>query len=221
MTSQSLLCLASGSPRRRQLLDSLGVPFFVRSAASEVEEVVLGEGRGEEAEAVALGRAEAKGKAVLADLLVEQHPVRTVLAADTVVHLGRRLLDKPADREQALEFLQTLSGQRHGVVTALWFHHAGAVHTSWRRTWVEFDELTPELMEAYVDTGEPFDKAGGYGIQGPGAALIRGIEGCYYNVMGLPVNDTYRLLKESGFCWRLGGPTRASSPSGRDRLGTP
>lgn len=210
MTSQTLLCLASVSPRRRQLLESLGVPFFVRSADSEVEEAVLGEGRGEEAEQVALGRAEAKGRAVLAELLAEQHPVSTVLAADTVVHLGPRLLDKPADREQALEFLSTLSGRRHGVVTALWFHHAGETHTSYRRTWVEFDELSPELMADYVDTREPFDKAGGYGIQGPGAALIRGIEGCYYNVMGLPVNDTYRLLKESGFRWRLGGPTRAA-----------
>lgn len=206
----TLLCLASHSPRRKQLLEELGVPFFVRSAASDVEEVVIGTGRGEEAEQVALGRAEAKGRAVLAELAAEQHPVRTVLAADTVVHLGSRLLDKPADRAEALEFLTTLSGQRHGVITALWFAHLGEVHTSWRRTWVEFDVLTQELMEAYVDTGEPYDKAGGYGIQGPGAALIQGIEGCYYNVMGLPVNDTYRLLTTSGFRWKLGGPARAA-----------
>lgn len=186
------------------------MPFFVRSAPADTEEEVLGEGRGEEAEHVAAGRAEAKGRAVLERLVGEQHPVRTVLAADTVVHLGDRILDKPADPEQAMEFLNALSGRRHGVITALWFSHLGAVHTSWRRTWVEFDALTPELMQAYVETGEPFDKAGGYGIQGPGAALIRGIEGCYYNVMGLPVNDTYRLLTESGFRWRLGGPPRAT-----------
>ena len=210
MTSHTLLCLASHSPRRRALLEELGVPFFVRSAAADVEEGVIGEGRGEEAEKVAAGRAEAKGRAVLTELAREDHPVKTVLAADTVVHLQDRVLDKPGDRQQALEFLSTLSGRRHGVITALWFSHLGTVHTSWRRTWVEFDTLTPELMEAYIDTGEPFDKAGGYGIQGPGAALIRGIEGCYYNVMGLPINDTYRLLIESGFRWRLGGPTRAA-----------
>jgi septum formation protein len=210
MTAHTLLCLASHSPRRRQLLESLGVPFFVRSAPAEVEEVVLGEGRGEQAEQVAAGRAEAKGRAVLEVLRREQHPVTTVLAADTVVHLGRRIMDKPADREQALEFLSALSGRRHGVVTGLWFFHLGQEHSSWRRTWVEFDSLSRELTEAYVDTGEPFDKAGGYGIQGPGAALIRGIEGCYYNVMGLPVNDTYRLLRESGFRWKLGGPARAA-----------
>lgn len=204
-----LLCLASHSPRRRQLLEALGVPFFVRSAPADTEEEVLGEGRGEEAEHVAAGRAQAKGRAVLEALAAEQHPVSTVLAADTVVHLGERVLDKPADRDQAIEFLTTLSGRRHGVITALWFSHRGTVHTSWRRTWVEFDALGQDLMEAYVETGEPFDKAGGYGIQGPGAALVRGIEGCYYNVMGLPVNDTYRLLTESGFRWRLGGPPRA------------
>lgn len=207
--TNTLLCLASHSPRRRQLLEQLGVPFFVRSTSAEVEEQVCGTGRGEDAEHVAAGRAAVKGRAILSQLDQEQHPVLTVLAADTVVHLKDRLLDKPADRTQALEFLSTLSGQRHGVVTALWFSHQGTVHTSWRRTWVEFDTLSRELMEAYVDTGEPYDKAGGYGIQGPGAALIRGIEGCYYNVMGLPVNDTYRLLTESGFRWRLGGPTRA------------
>jgi septum formation protein len=208
MTSP-LLCLASHSPRRRQLLEQLGVPFFVRSSAAEVEEQVCGVGRGEQAEQVAAARAEAKGRAILESLRQEQHPVLTVLAADTVVHLRERLLDKPADRAQALEFLSTLSGQRHGVVTALWFAHQGGVHTRWRRTWVEFDRLSPQLMEAYVDTMEPYDKAGGYGIQGPGAALVRGIEGCYYNVMGLPVNDTYHLLSESGFRWRLGGPPRA------------
>jgi MAF protein len=174
-----------------------------------VEEGIVGEGRGAEAEQVAAGRAEVKGLAVLAELAQEDHPILTVLAADTVVHLQDRVLDKPANRQQALEFLSALSGRRHGVITALWFSHLGTVHTSWRRTWVEFDSLSPELMEAYVDTGEPFDKAGGYGIQGPGAALVKGIEGCYYNVMGLPVNDTYRLLTESGFRWRLGGPSRA------------
>jgi septum formation protein len=211
----ALLCLASHSPRRRQLLEQLGVPFFVRSAPSEVEEEIVGEGRGEQAEQVAAARAEAKGRAVLNVLAAEEHPVRTVLAADTVVHLQDRLLDKPADRAEALEFLRALSGRRHGVITALWFAHGATVHTCWRRTWVEFDTLTAELMEAYVDTGEPYDKAGGYGIQGPGAALVRGIEGCYYNVMGLPVNDTYRLLLESGFRFRLGGPFRAA-PGGRD-----
>ncbi len=198
------LCLASHSPRRRSLLETLGVPFEVRSAPSDTEEAIISEGRGEEAEEVASARARTKGEAVLEIYRQEGREV-SVLAADTVVHLGTRLLDKPADRDQALEFLQTLSGRRHGVVTGLWFYHCGQVYARWRRTWVDFDELSREMMEGYVDTGEPYDKAGGYGIQGSGAALVRGIEGCYYNVMGLPVNDTYRLLTESGFRWRWGG----------------
>ncbi len=198
------LCLASHSPRRRSLLESLGVPFEVRSAPSEAEEAISSEGRGEEAETVASERARTKGEAVLEVYRQEGREV-SVLAADTVVHLGTRMLDKPADRDQALEFLETLSGRRHGVVTGLWFFHDGKVTRRWLRTWVEFDELSQELMQAYVDTREPYDKAGGYGIQGPGAALVRGIEGCYYNVMGLPVNETYRLLTESGFRWRWGG----------------
>lgn len=211
MSRETLLCLASHSPRRRELLQQLGVPFFVRSAAAEVEENVPAQGRGEEAELVASHRAQAKGQAVLAELLQEKHPVQTVLAADTVVHLGSELLDKPQDRAQALAFLEALSGRRHGVVTALWFSHQGRASTTWRRTWVDFDQLCSSLREAYVDTGEPFDKAGGYGIQGPGAALVRAIEGCYYNVMGLPLNETYRLLTGAGFCWRLGAPPRAQS----------
>ena len=199
------LCLASHSPRRRSLLEALGVPFVVRSAPDDTEEAILSEGRGEEAELVALGRAESKGEAVSRLFLAEGVDDVSVLAADTVVHLGQRMLDKPADRPAAIEFLRALSGQRHGVVTALWFSHRGTVQTRWVRTWVQFDQLADDLIEAYVDTGEPYDKAGGYGIQGPGAALVKGLEGCYYNVMGLPVNETYRLLRECGFSWRFGG----------------
>lgn len=199
------LCLASHSPRRRSLLEALGIPFEVRSAPEQTEQAILGEGRGEEAELVALARAQAKGEAVLHSYKSESAGQVSVLAADTVVHLGQVLLDKPVGQAQAREFLQTLSGQRHGVVTALWFWHSGQAHTRWVRTWVDFDRLSDELIASYVATGEPFDKAGGYGIQGPGAVLIRGVEGCFYNVMGLPLNETYRLFQEAGFPWRLGG----------------
>ena len=205
------LCLASHSPRRRSLLEALGVPLVVYSAPSETEEAVVGEGRGEEAELVASARAESKGEAVLHLLKGEGRDDVSILAADTVVHLGRTLLDKPADPDQAAEFLRTLSGQRHGVITALWFHHRGRVHTRWVRTWVDFDDLSEELIADYVSTDEPYDKAGGYGIQGPGSVLVRGVEGCFYNVMGLPVNETFRLLQESGFRWRLGGERIGSS----------
>ncbi len=205
------LCLASHSPRRRSLLEALGVPFVVRSAPSETEEAIVGEGRGEEAELVASARAESKGEAVLHLFKKESEENVSILAADTVVHLGRTLLDKPADPSQAAEFLRTLSGQRHGVVTALWFYHQGRAHSRWVRTWVDFDDLSEELIADYIGTSEPYDKAGGYGIQGPGSVLVRGVEGCFYNVMGLPVNETFRLLQETGFRWRLGGEWIGSS----------
>lgn len=203
--SQSLLCLASHSPRRRRLLETLGVPFFVRAAGDEVEEEVLGEGRGQQAEQVALGRATVKGRAVAKSLRVESHPVTTVLAADTVVHLDDTILDKPAHKEEAESFLRQLSGARHGVVTALWLTHQGQEWTCWKRTWVDFDQLDEVLIDAYVQTGEPFDKAGGYGIQGAGGSMIRGIEGCYFNVMGLPLHRTRLLLREAGLRWPLFG----------------
>ncbi len=205
MTSHNLLCLASHSPRRRRLLEELGVPFFARPAPDSVEESIAGVGRGGEAELVAAGRARAKGEAILRDLLeVEGQVSPSVLAADTVVHLGARLFDKPSDSEQAFEFLRTLSGRRHGVVTALWLFHGDTVHEVWRRTWVDFDELSESLIASYVETGDPFDKAGGYGIQGPGATLIKGVEGCYYNVVGLPLRDLRVLLAQAGFPWEFG-----------------
>lgn len=205
MTSHNLLCLASHSPRRRRLLEELGVPFFARSAPDTVEDAISGTGRGEEAELVALGRARVKGEAILGELRnLEGHRSPSVLAADTVVHLGARLFDKPADSEQALEFLRSLSGRRHGVVTALWLFHSDTVYEVWRRTWVDFDDLSEELMTAYIETGDPFDKAGGYGIQGPGATLIKGVEGCYYNVVGLPLRDLRVLLAQAKFPWHFG-----------------
>lgn len=182
-----------------------GGPIFARSAPDSVEESVVGAGRGGEAELVAAGRARAKGESILQELReVDGQVSPSVLAADTVVHLGERLFDKPSDPQQAFEFLRTLSGRRHGVVTALWLYHAQTVHEVWRRTWVDFDDLSEELIASYVATGDPFDKAGGYGIQGPGATLIKGVEGCYYNVVGLPVRELRVLLAQAGFPWKFG-----------------
>ncbi len=202
MDNTALLCLASHSPRRRRLLETLGVPFFVRAAAEDCEEDESGLGRGQEAEKVALGRATLKGRAVRAELATESKNL-PVLAADTVVHLENTILDKPRDEKEAADFLRQLSGRRHGVVTALWLWHQGQETRDWAQTWVQFAKLTEEEIEAYVGTGEPFDKAGGYGIQGAGGALVEGIEGCYFNVMGLPLNRTLHLLRGAGLQWTL------------------
>lgn len=200
----SHLCLASQSPRRQELLAAVGIPFFVRTADASIEEAISSTNRGEEAERVAMDRASAKGQAVLTKLRLEGKQGLPVLAADTVVHLGKRLFDKPADRAEAIEFLTSLSGRRHGVVTALWLSSRDKIYTAWRRTWVEFDTLSKQMIEAYVASGEPFDKAGGYGIQGLGGVLIKSIDGCFYNVMGLPLNATYNLLESCGLFWELG-----------------
>ena len=195
-TTRTGLCLASHSPRRRSLLERLGVPFFVQSAGHDVEEAVLAQGRGEEAEQVALSRARAKGLAVAADLSKKpEFQSCPVLSADTVVHLGTELLDKPEGPEQARRFLQSLSGKEHGVVTAVCLLHQGKERTLWRRTWVEFGVLSDAMIEAYIATGEPFDKAGGYGIQGVGGALVHSIRGCYFNVMGLPLARLGQMLR--------------------------
>lgn len=200
---REMLCLASHSPRRRSLLEHLKVPFFVRAATADTEETVPSLGRGMEAEQVALERARVKGEAVRRELAAEGRGDCSILSADTVVHLGPELLDKPSHPEQAMDFLRLLSGRRHGVVTALWMWHRGREETRWARTWVKFAPLQESVMRAYVDSEEPFDKAGGYGIQGVGGALVEGVEGCYFNVMGLPVHETAKLFSELGIPWAL------------------
>ena len=200
--SSAQLCLASHSPRRRQLLEQLGVTFFVRAAGDDVEEAVIGAGRGREAEQVALERARLKGLAVQNQLQAEGLNC-PILSADTVVHLEDQLLDKPGDHDEAMAFLQRLSGTTHGVVSAVWVLDGETHLSAWRRTLVRFAELSRETMEAYVETGEPYDKAGGYGIQGVGCALVESIEGCYFTVMGLPVRETSLLLSQAKISWKL------------------
>jgi septum formation protein len=180
----------------------LGVSFFVQAAGPEVEEEVIAAGRGEQAEEVALARARIKGDSVV-KILRARGKFCPVLSADTVVHIGTRILDKPADERQARQFLERLSGNEHGVVTAIWLYDGKEEHTTWRRTMVRFAELSDETIDAYIQTGEPFDKAGGYGIQGVGGALVSGIDGCYFNVVGLPIFDTSNLLDRIGYPWAL------------------
>ena len=191
------LCLASHSPRRRLLLESLGAKFEVRAAADSVEENLPSDGRIAEPSEIALGRARLKGEAVQSVLQAEGVRDLPVLAADTVVCLDERILDKPANSEQATEFLRLLSGRKHRVITGLWLSAGELVLSDHRVTRVCFDSLSKHQIAAYVKTGEPYDKAGGYGIQGCGGALVTSIEGCYFNVMGLPLNAVGRLLDEA------------------------
>lgn len=185
------LVLASGSPRRAELLTQVGIDFAVRvsGVAEEADEP------GADPAEVALTHARQKALDVAADL-----PGRIVLGADTVVVLDGRVLGKPDSPQVARETLATLSGRRHDVMTAVALALGAAdgpelLATDHVRTRVQFRELHPDEIAAYVDSGEPMDKAGAYGIQGRGALLVRRIEGCYFNVVGLPLSRTWEMLR--------------------------
>jgi septum formation protein len=183
------LVLASASPRRRQLLEMLGIRATVRP--SLVPEVRI-EGERPVPYAERLARSKA--------LSVEGE---YVLAADTIVVLGHDVLEKPADEEDAFQMLMRLSGRTHQVVTAVALAHRGEVRVKTDITKVTFRAFGEEFATAYVATGEPMDKAGAYGIQGYGAALVQGIEGDFFGVMGLPVRLVVELLAEVGANYRF------------------
>lgn len=185
------LVLASASPRRRQLLEMLGIHATVRP--SLVPEVRL---EGERPVPYAERLAQSKALSVEGEY---------VLAADTIVVLGHDILEKPADTEDAFRMLMRLSGRTHQVVTAVALAHGGTVRTRTDTTKVTFRAFREDVATAYVATGEPMDKAGAYGIQGLGAALVQGIEGDFFGVMGLPVRLVLQLLEESGVRWGFQG----------------
>jgi septum formation protein len=182
------LVLASESPRRIQLLRSLGLTFKV--IPSGIEE---GDGPEKEPDALVEYRAQEKGRAIS-----QRYPESWVLSADTIVVLRHTIFGKPADAEQAVAMLQQLDGQEHHVFSGLClmrgcptFMRVGCV-----RTGVRFKRLSEAEIHAYVKTGEPLDKAGAYGIQGMGAFLVESLHGSYTNVVGLPLCETLEWLLE-------------------------
>ncbi|WP_243029650.1 Maf family protein [Thermus altitudinis] len=181
-----VLTLASGSPRRRALLEALGFPL--RVVPPGVEE--KGESLPLDPKELALALARRKGEAV---------PGEWVLAADTVVDLEGRVLGKPKDRAENHLFLRLLSGRTHRVHTAIYLRTPGDLVAEVHTTQVRFRRLSEEEIAWYVQSGEGLDKAGGYGAQGLGMALLQGIEGDFYTVVGLPVARVFALLWERGF----------------------
>jgi nucleoside triphosphate pyrophosphatase len=185
-----ILVLASASPRRAGLLRALGISFRVE--VSGVDESL----RPNEAAAEAAERlAREKAAAVAAS---EALPV---LAADTVVVLGTEILGKPESRDDAARMLRVLSGRTHEVVTGVCLARGGALRSAIERTRVTFAPLTEAAIQWYVATGEPLDKAGGYHIDGFGAALIEAVDGSPSNVAGLPLRLVLRLARESGLAF--------------------
>lgn len=188
-----MIVLASRSPRRSRLLEMLGIQHFVDPA--DIEEQ-LDESESPEEAAVRLAREKA-------NLVSRRHPGMHVLAADTLVVLGAEILGKPTTAAEAEEMLGKLAGRRHLVITAVALAIDGS---SWERcdvTRVWFRKLQPEFIRAYVQTGEPLDKAGSYGVQGFGAVLVDRIEGDYYSVMGLPLRYVMELFESAGIDYRF------------------
>jgi septum formation protein len=197
------LVLASASPRRRQLLEMLGIP--VRVVPSHIPEV---HAPGEPPFDYVQRLAREKAQSVAA-----QGEGPLVLGADTTVVLDEHLLEKPADAADALRMLRTLQGRTHKVITAVALVADGSVRTAADITSVTFRPASDELLRAYIATGEPMDKAGAYGIQGYGAALVDRIVGDFFGVMGLPLRLVLELLEEAGHEYRFGAPDAPATPS--------
>ncbi len=184
------LILASASPRRKQLLEMLGIPVTVRP--SHVPEVRLPD---EMPVPYAERLARAKALGVEGDL---------VLGADTLVVVGGDILEKPTDGEDALRMLQRLQGRTHEVVTSVALSAKRRTRVLTDRTRVTFRAASDDMLRDYITTGEPMDKAGAYGIQGYGAALVEKIDGDFFGVMGLPVRLVLELLRHEGIAYRFG-----------------
>ena len=185
--------LASASPRRAQLLTQIGVTFDVlRLGESGVDETV----HGREAPLAYVKRlARAKAAAGVQALRAQRLHARPVLAADTTVCLGRTILGKPEDAADARRMLTLLSGKTHRVLTAIALARGARIEVAVSDSHVTFARLSRREIDAYIATGEPFDKAGAYGIQGPAGAFVSHLSGSFSGVMGLPVHETALLLR--------------------------
>lgn len=184
------IILASGSPRRKELLAQIGIAFqVIKSNAEEkitsaIPEEIVKDLSAQKAADVAAGIKEG-----------------IILGADTIVCLDHEVMGKPKDREDAYQMLERLQGRSHSVFTGVTLMKKepgkdDIVRSFAVETKVKVHEMSKEEIEAYLDTGDPFDKAGSYGIQGPFAAYVDGIEGDYNNVVGLPIAAVYQELKK-------------------------
>jgi septum formation protein len=187
------IVLASQSPRRSELLKQLGLDFVIKT--SDVDE---SNSRGLKASELVQHLAFEKARVVAEDSSLNRETI--VIGADTVVVREGTILGKPRDKEDAFNMLKSLSGSWHEVMTGVAvidinsFRYDKSIET----TRVKMKELKDDVINAYIDSGEPLDKAGAYGIQGLGAVLIDRIEGCYFNVVGLPISKLCDVLKNFG-----------------------
>jgi septum formation protein len=184
------IILASASPRRKQLMEQIGLRFEVEPSSYHEAHLVGGEPH-------QLVRSLSAAKAVE---IARKHTDAIVVAADTVVEIRGQILGKPETDAEAIDMLNTLNGRAHRVITGFTVIDSGSSKTATRsvETRVHLRRLTREEMDAYVGSGEPLGKAGGYAIQGLGAVIVESIEGDYYNVVGLPLSSLAEALQEFG-----------------------
>lgn len=197
------IILASASPRRSELLAGMGVPFTVQPA--HIDETPR---ESEPPGAYVERLAREKALAVYAE-----HPQQLVLGSDTSVILDQTILGKPGDAAEARDMLTRLSGRTHQVITAIAVVTEGGCQSLQVLTEVTFRSLSEEEIAAYVATGEPMDKAGGYGIQGLGGIFVKQLKGSYSAVVGLPLQETAALLADAGCIVWKHWPSRPESQS--------
>lgn len=199
--SATRLILASASPRRRELLEQLGVRFTCDPAHID-ESRHLDESPPDYVQRMAREKALA---------VASRYPLpgNVILAADTSVVIDDTVLGKPGDRADALGMLGLLSGRTHTVLTAVSLWSASGMRCELVATEVQFIVLSRELCERYMSTAEPWDKAGAYGIQGLGGAFVQSIRGSYSSVVGLPLSETWQLLSANGIATALNTATSA------------
>ena len=179
------IILASSSPRRRELLQQLGLEFSILSPDID-ESIHDGESVEEYVERLACAKA---------DTILKQHPNAVIIAADTSVAVDQTILGKPESKQHAFEMWDLLSNRKHDVYTGVCVRTSLEKHSIVVRTQVEFQKLSPQDMEYYWATGEPVGKAGAYAIQGIAARYIPSIVGSYTNVVGLPLHETVQILQ--------------------------
>ena len=184
------IVLASGSPRRKELMEMLGIENLKILPAKGEEKPPKGAGPEELVRALAAAKAEEVAALCAAE--------DVVVAADTIVWVDNRVFGKPHSEEEAHAMLRTLSGRTHQVYTGVCVRKGGQTQLRAEMSRVRFRELTDREIDAYIATGEPMDKAGAYGAQGLGALLVESIEGDFFNVMGLPLCTLGQMLKKQG-----------------------
>ncbi|MBL0418922.1 septum formation inhibitor Maf [Ramlibacter sp. AW1] len=200
VSAPRFIYLASQSPRRRQLLEQVGVPHELLLAdPGEDTESIEAVAPGEDPTAYVCRVTGLKLQAALARLRARDLPPAPVLCSDTTVALGQRIFGKPADAQEAVSMLRELAGATHRVLTAIAIAHDGRQHQAVSESRVTFEPLTTAQIERYVASGEPLGKAGAYAIQGRMALHVSHISGSYSGIMGLPLFETGQLLRAVGW----------------------